>query len=229
MIISPFEHAYDFQRVFHLRRLQLTLEKAEKSLEHFEPETIDYCKCVIEIICKHILAEKALPFEDLAFPKLVKDALAACGFENDKISGNLSGIVSALAEIRNRTGIAGHGQYDDTELPSPADVRIFVSIFESVVGLLWHAFNKFKIDLRLTKQRFDLLEKRLELADFNESLDLTISILHDQEEGRVYINGKEIRPSELLFVFDRNSYAEALTKFQVSSANEDIQDLAISE
>jgi hypothetical protein len=90
------------------------------------------------------------------------------------------------------------------------------SIFESVISLLWHAFNKFNIDLTLTKLRFDLIEQRLELASFNEVLDVSTSITYDQEEGRIYINGKEVRPSELLFIFDRNSYSEELKKFQIS-------------
>lgn len=216
MIISPLEHAQDFQKVFQLTRLATTIDKAEKALATLEPETIDYCKCVIEIVCKHILSERGLPYEDLKLPKLVKSALSSCGFENDVIAGNLSGIVGALADIRNRAGIAGHGQHDSQDMPSQTDIRIFVSIFESVISLLWHAFNKFNIDLALTKLRFDLIEQRLELATFNEALDISTSITYDQDEGRIYINGKEVRPSELLFIFDRNSYSEELKKFRIS-------------
>lgn len=216
MILTPLEHALDFQKIFRLARLSATIDKAEKALETLEPETIDYCKCIIEIVCKHILAERGLPYDNLSLPRLVKEALSSCGFENDGIAGNLSGIVGALAEIRNRTSIAGHGQHDSQDIPSPTDVRIFVSIFESVISLLWHAFNKFNIDLTLTKLRFDLLEQRLELTSFNESLDISISITYDQEEGRIYINGKEVRPSELLFIFDRNSYSEELKKFRIT-------------
>lgn len=218
MILTPLEYALDFQKIFRLARLSATIDKAEKALETLEPETIDYCKCIIEIVCKHILAERGLPYDDLKLPRLVKEALSSCGFENDGIAGNLSGIVGALAEIRNRTSIAGHGQHDSQDIPSPTDVRIFVSIFESVISLLWHAFNKFNIDLTLTKLRFDLLEQRLELTSFNESLDISISITYDQEEGRIYISGKEVRPSELLFIFDRNSYSEELKKFRITEA-----------
>lgn len=142
--------------------------------------------------------------------------MSSCGFDNDGIAGNLSGIVGALAEIRNRTGIAGHGKHDSQDMPSQTDIRIFVSIFESVISLLWHAFNKFNIDLTLTKLRFDLIEQRLELASFNESLDLATSIAYDQDEGRIYINGKEVRPSELLFIFDRDSYSEEFKKFRIT-------------
>ena len=81
---------------------------------------------------------------------------------------------------------------------------------------MWHAFNKFNIDLALTKLRFDLIEQRLELASFNEVLDVSTSITYDQEEGRIYIKGKEVRPSEMLFIFDRNSYSEELKKFRLT-------------
>lgn len=215
MIISPLEHAHDFQKIFDLTRLATTIDKAEGALKTLEPETIDYCKCIIEIVCKHILSERDIPYDDFKLPKLVKQALSSCGFENEGIAGNLSGIVGALAEIRNRTSIAGHGQHDSQDMPSQTDVRMFVSIFESVISLLWHAFNKFNIDLALTKIRFELIEQRLELASFNEALDVSTSITYDQDEGRLYINGKEVRPSELLFIFDRNSYSEELKKFRI--------------
>ena len=92
MIISPLEHAHDFQKVFGLTRLATTIDKAEAALGTLEPETIDYCKCVIEIICKHILSERGISFDDLKLPKLVKQALSSCGFDNEGIAGNLSGI-----------------------------------------------------------------------------------------------------------------------------------------
>ena len=97
-----------------------------------------------------------------------------------------------------------------------------------MVSLLWHAFNKFNIDLTLTKLRFDLLEQRLELATFNESLDVSTTITYDQDEGRVYINGKEVRPSELLFIFDRNSYSEELKKFRLTEINREPVDEALA-
>ncbi|MEM7643110.1 MAG: hypothetical protein AAF366_11340, partial [Pseudomonadota bacterium] len=49
-----------------------------------------------------------------------------------------------------------------------------------------------------------------------EGQDASTSITYDQEEGRIYINGKEVRPSELLFIFDRNSYSEELKKFRLT-------------
>lgn len=131
--------------------------------------------------------------------------------------------------IRNRTGIAGHGQHDDEHLPTATDIRIFVSIFESVISLLWHAFNKFHIDLALTRLRFDLLEQRLELSAFNENLDMSVAVTFDQDEGRVYINGKEIRPSEPLFIFDRNSYAEELKKFEVDKLHQQPVDAELGQ
>src|SRR3546814_6279147 len=128
VIISPLEHAHDFQKVFGLTRLAATIDKAEGALETLEPETSDYCKCVIEIVCKHILSERGIPYDDLKLPRLVKLALSSCGFDNEGIAGNLSGIVGALAEIRNRTGIAGHGQHDRQDLPSTTEHRHFVSL-----------------------------------------------------------------------------------------------------
>src|SRR3546814_10750509 len=76
---------------------------------------------------------------------------------------------------------------------------------------------------------FDLIEQRLELASFNEVLDVSTSITYDQEEGRIYINGKEVRPSELLFIFDRNSYSEELKKFRLTEVVAESEEAPRSE
>src|SRR3546814_1720373 len=73
-------------KVFGLTRLAATIDKAEGALETLEPETIDYCKCVIEIVCKHILSERGIPYDDLKLPRLVKLALSSCGFEIGRAS-----------------------------------------------------------------------------------------------------------------------------------------------
>src|SRR3546814_20367603 len=97
-------------KVFGLTRLAATIDKAEGALETLEPETIDYCKCVIEIVCKHILSERGIPYDDLKLPRLVKLALSSCGFDNDGIAGNLSGTVGSLAAFRNPTATCGPTQ-----------------------------------------------------------------------------------------------------------------------
>src|SRR3546814_8548187 len=127
----------------------------------------------MEIVCKRRLSERAIPYDELKLPRLVKLALSSCGFDNEGIAGNLSGIVGALAEIRNRHGIAGHGQHDSQNLPSQTDIRIFVSIFESVISLLWHACNKFNIDMALTKLRYDILVQSLTIETSNTLLDVS--------------------------------------------------------
>ena len=50
-------------------------------------------------------------------------------------------------------------------------------------------------------------------------LDVSTLITYDQEEGWIYINGKEVRTSELLFIFDRHSYSEEVKKLGISGVN----------
>src|SRR3546814_16254885 len=96
VIISPLEHAHDFQKVFGLTRLAATIDKAEGALETLEHETLDYCKCVIEIVCKPIISERGIPYDDINLPRLVNMALSFWGFDKEGLAGTLSGGEGAI-------------------------------------------------------------------------------------------------------------------------------------
>jgi len=212
MPVSPFARAYDFEKLFQLERLKITIEKAEVAFDDLAPETIDFCKCIIETMCKHILDEKGEDYENLELPRLVKDALSAASFQNDQIRGNLSGLMNALGEMRNKKGIAGHGNHGQVPLPSENDIRVFVSVFQSVTTILWHSFTPQNIDVRHTKLEFKALEEKLKLGWLNQVADENIIVEYSEEDGLIYVEGKEIRPSEILYLFDRENYVKKIEK-----------------
>lgn len=222
MASHPFEHARDFIQRFNLERLTATLEKADAAYEALAPETIDYGKCLIECICKHILDEKG---EDITagipFPALIKQALAASGMQNNQILGNLSGLVGGLAEIRNTTGVAGHGVHGTVPLPTPSDIRIFASMVSGLLGVLWHLHAGDGIDVIRTSMSFESVERKLDLQPVNELIDADVKFETVPDDGLIFIDGKEVRPSALLFAFDRKAYFEKMQKFQLNPDDDD--------
>lgn len=58
MTESPFQKAYEFEKRYGIDRLKLCIEKAETAYKTYEPETIGYCKNILESICKTVLEEK---------------------------------------------------------------------------------------------------------------------------------------------------------------------------
>lgn len=219
---TPFVHAYDFEKLFHLERLRVTIEKAEVAFETLEPEAIDYCKCIIETMCKHVLEEKGESYidnkgKDFDLPTLIKKTLAAAGFKNDQIRGGISSLVSGIAELRNSTGIAGHGGHGAAPLPTDNDIRMFVSVFQNLITILWHSFAPENIDIRRTNLKFKALEEKLKLGWLNQEADENISVEYSQEDGLIYVEGKEIRPSEVLYRFDPENYVKKIERIRSDS------------
>lgn len=210
MANDPFLSAYAFEKLFHLPRLRLTIEKAEAAYKTLEPETIDWCKSIIESMCKQVLREKDPDYNDdekTELPKLIKAALEKAGIGNDQIRGGITSLVNAIAQIRNDQTVAGHGLMGSKPLVSRTEIQLFVSTFEHLTRIFLILIQRNEPDIRHTSIAFDELERQLELGDFNSELDTSVEVEYDQEEGVLFIEGKELRPSEILYHFDRETYA----------------------
>jgi hypothetical protein len=220
----PLDHARAFIQLFELERLNTTLTKAEEAYAALAPETIDYCKCLIECICKHVLDEKGEEAPaGIKLPGLIKSALAVSGMKNEQVLGNFSGLVGGLAEIRNATGVAGHGVHGTVPLPTSSDIEIFASMVSGLFGVLWHLHSGERIDIARTGLTFQAVERRLRLEAINDMIDADVTVEPSVEDALVFLDGKEVRPSELLFHFDREAYAEKIKKFSVTMPQEDNQ------
>ncbi|MBF0186033.1 MAG: hypothetical protein HQM06_16810 [Magnetococcales bacterium] len=213
MTNNPFLSAYEFEKRFHLPRLRLTIEKAESAYKTLEPETIDWCKSIIESMCKQVMREKDPDYVDdekTELPKLIKAALEKSGIGNDQIRGGITSLVNAIAQIRNDNTVAGHGLMGTKPLIGKTEIQLFVSTFEHLTQIFLILIQREDPDIRHTTMAFKELESLLNLEDFNRETDASVSVEYDKEEGTLFIEGKEIRPSEILYHFDRESYASKI-------------------
>ncbi|GAB3126655.1 hypothetical protein [Novispirillum itersonii] len=213
---NPFLRAYEFEKRYNLERLRYTLEQAEGALKDFRPETIDWAKSALETICKAILEDRGQEYKSpdgkfLELPKLIKKACTALGARTEQLVGNITGLAQAIAEMRNKDTVAGHGLEGYRPMIGRTEINIFVSTFANLVEILLSLEEAAGPDLARTKLSFDEVESGLDLAAFNEELDEAISVrLGEEGDRNIYVGGKDLRPSFLMYQYDRNAYLQEL-------------------
>lgn len=209
----PFTRAYEFEKCYGLERLKVTIQKAENAYKSHEPETIDFCKSVLECICKTILDNKKKLdrlSKEATLQSIVGITLEEVGIEDDDLKGSICAIAKSLNEIRNRETICGHGLIGSKSLPSKSDIALFVKNTDHIIDTILTFLDKEDIDISGTKMVFGVLEEKLNLNDNNADIDRSVDIRYEQEEGIIYVDGKEIRPSELMYIYDRTTYVQRL-------------------
>lgn len=210
---SPFQKAYEFEERYGIERLKVTIQKAKEAYKTYQPETIDFCKCIVESICKFVYeAKEATLPQNPDFHKLVGDTLELLGFEKGQVSGGIKSIAQGICEIRNSKGLASHGHTDTSPYPAKIEIDLFVSICSNIVQIILSLIDKQKIDIVNTKLKFSKIDESPSEHYRNQFIDNFSEIDYDPENGILFINGAEIRPSEILYTFDRNSYKEIYDK-----------------
>lgn len=211
-----FLRAYEFEKRYNLERLRYTLEQAEAALKEFRPETIDFAKSALETICKVVLAERDVTtvngkdVASLDFPPLVKEALKALGCQDEKLRKHLGGLAQSMAETRNRETVAGHGQDGDKAFIGKPGITLFMLTFSTIMEAIMGLLEAETPDLMTTKMTFDAVEDRLGLGPWNRDIDSWANVEYSAEDGRIFIDGKELRPSEILYHFDRTTYQQGI-------------------
>lgn len=211
MTESPFQKAYEFEKRYGIDRLKLCIEKAETAYKTYEPETIGYCKNILESICKTVLEEKNETYNDKEnLQNLVGKTLGLFNI-NSQISGGLTNIIGGcsqiakgIGEVRNDKCITGHGATDKKLLPTKSDIDVCVSTALHIIDILYTVLINDKIDIISTKLKFEKLDEMPEYNYANKFVDNNVKVSY--EDGLIFINGKEIRPSAILYNFDRLTY-----------------------
>ena len=207
MAESPFQKAYEFEEKYGIERLKLCIEKAEKAYKTYEPETIDYCKCIIETIAKQIIADNNIEYDkEWTLAQLTKKSIDCLNCNNTHIRKALTNIIDTYSSVRNQQGIAAHGHIENGTIPTKMDVKIFASAFFHYLEVIFALMENCKINIQQTQIKFEKIDAIPEYNFRNKYIDNYASVYYDPEVGLIFINGKEIRPSEILYNLDRLSY-----------------------
>lgn len=219
MTESPFQKAYEFEERYGIERLKITIEKAETAYKTYQPETIGLCKNILESICKAIIEEKDETYSDKENSQtLVGKTLGLLNI-NSQISGGLCNIIGGCSQIakgigeeRNNKCITGHGATNKKPLPTKSDINICVSVVLHIIDIIYTVIMDEKIDISTTKIKFEKIDEVPSNHYRNQFIDNFSEIDYDSENGVLFLNGAELRPSEILYTFDRTSYKEMYDK-----------------
>lgn len=85
--------------------------------------------------------------------------------------------------------------------------------FRNIISIITTLLNDQEIDIQKTTMDFYVLEEKLKLELANSYIDKNIGIIYDQDEGLLLVNGKELKPSEILYRYDRVGYNNKISEF----------------
>ncbi|WP_373101037.1 MULTISPECIES: abortive infection family protein [Pasteurellaceae] len=178
--------------------------------------SIETSKSVIEGVCKTILNDKGKPIPN-NFPNLTSAALDALNvdYHPDKnhiiaLIKKLKGILHYIAEIRNNSSFATHGQ--DIEHPKlSSDLALFVAhSTNAVLGFILHFYIVSGDYQKSERIRYE------DYPEFNRFLD----DYFEQETGSLML---KISYSKALFNQDKIAYCDELENFK------DLENLRLQE
>ena len=103
MTESPFQKAKKKKKKYDIDRLKLCIQNAEKAYKTLAPETIDYCKCIIESVAKQIIADNNIKYDkEWTLAQLTKKSIDCLNCENQHIRKALTNIIDTYSTVRNQ-------------------------------------------------------------------------------------------------------------------------------
>lgn len=202
---SPFQKAYEFEEKYGIDRLKLCIQNAEKAYKSLAPETIDYCKCIIESVAKQIIADNNIEYDkEWTLAQLTKKSIDCLNCDNQHIRKALTNIIDTYSSVRNQQGIAAHGHIENGTIPTKIDVRIFASTFFHYMEIIFALLDKSEINANYTNLKFEKFDEIPKFNYVNQYVDNNVNV--EYEKGTLFIDGAEFRPSEILYNLGRITY-----------------------
>jgi hypothetical protein len=194
------------------------IEQQVKALERAVAENpglaFDLAKTLIESACRTILTERGAfcdPTDDL--PKLFKIATQRLPFLPPSASGEvearnsllqtLSGLstaVQGVCELRNAYGFASHGSDSPRLAMESVQALLAASAADTIIGFLHRVHRQDRMLPANPAAEYD------QNAVFNDAVDET--------HGMISIFDIEVKPSEVLFRMEPESYRIYLAEFE---------------
>lgn len=193
------------------------IEEQVRSIEQTVVENpalaFDLARTLIETVCRTILAERKIAYsEDDDLPRLFRTASNHLPFLPPAASGEaevrrslvqtlngLSTAIQGICELRNQCGFASHGS--DKPRPSMESVQALMAAeaADTIVGFLYRVHRQDRTPPPSPRALYD------DNPAFNDSVDET--------HGMIRIFDVELRPSEVLFQMEPESYRIYLAEF----------------
>ena len=180
---SPFQKAYEFEQKYDIDRLKLCIES----------------------VAKQIIADNNIKYDkEWTLAQLTKKSIDCLNCENQHIRKALTNIIDTYSTVRNQQGIAAHGHIESGTIPTKTDVRIFASTFFHYMEIIFALLDKSEINTNYTNIKFEKIDEIPKYNYVNQYIDNNVNV--DYENGTLFIDGAEFRPSEILYNLERVTY-----------------------
>ena len=178
----------------------------------------DLAKTLIESTCRMILEARSVPYsEDDDLPRLFRTVSQSLPFlpptaseaanVRQSLRQTLSGLstaVQGICELRNRCGFASHGPGSPRPVMEGVQALLAAEAADTIIGFLYRVHRQ---------DRPPSLEPGFKSNEaFNDYVD--------EFFGLVKIFDVELRPSEILFQIEPQSYSNYLAEFSSSNAED---------
>lgn len=202
------------------KSLNAAVAHVEKLLDEKSDAAIDAAKCLLEALCKTILLERGQKAE--AFPKLqplLKQTCVALGLVEAQggecVRNMVSGMataIQALSEFRNQFGPLGHGKDAYHSAADDWQRTIAVRAAEAICVLLHESYKRLPALDEHSRRPFS------ENPQIHDDMDRITEVSVDADTKAISINGVILRPSQLLWDYDRVGYVEQKRLAESSAA-----------
>ena len=184
----------------------------EKAVEEGSDCVFDAAKALVESVCKSVLLERGEEFGANDSPqRLLKSALVSIGLDEEAggdyvriMTQNMLGAINALRDLRNAYGPMSHGKDAYHESLDDWQRTIAVRVAEAISVLVFESFQRLPVDDRHSRRPYD------PSRSIHEAMDTALPIQVDPETNEISIGDSiRLRPSQLLYDYDRGAYVEA--------------------
>lgn len=200
------------------------IEEQVRSIEQAVVENpalaFDLARTLVETVCRTILGERKVSYsEDDDLPKLFKTASNHLPFlpltasseaaTRESLKRTLNGLsttIQGICELRNQCGFASHGSGKPRPAMESVQALMAAEAADTIVGFLHRVHRQ---DRRTPSPSPRALY--IENGQFNDSVD--------ELHGMIRIFDVELRPSEVLFHMEPESYRIYLADFAAETAS----------
>jgi hypothetical protein len=197
------------------KHLTEIIETIEAGLREESDTVIDGAKCLVEAVCKTILKERGGELGRTDSPAaLVRKTTQVLGIAEDTGGDTLRDMIrgmtaatQGLSGMRDVFGPLCHGRDAAHEKLGDWHRLMAARTAETIVVLLYEAHTARTVNLRYSRLPFD------ENDTENAKIDEATSAYFDEETREIVINEfLRFRPSEILYVLDREGYVDERAK-----------------
>ena len=208
------------------KHLAEIIETIEAGLHEESDTVIDGAKCLVEAICKTILKERGGEIGRTDSPAtLVRKTTQVLGITEDAGGDTLRDMIrgmaaatNGLSSMRDVFGPLCHGRDAAHEKLGDWHRLMAARTAETIVVLLYEAHTARAVNLRYSRLPFDEIDIQ------NAKIDEAASADFDEETREIVINEfLRFRPSEILYILDREGYVEERAKVSGISTDEEIR------